>query len=379
MADYPLKELGGKTPLEAAHTPNMDFVAREGKGGRLLTIPQGMPAGSDVANLSLLGYSPKRYYTGRGPLEAASAGVKLGEGDIAFRCNFITVKDGKIMDFTAGHISTPEAQELIELLNARMDCGRFYPGVSYRNLFVSRLGEGVKTTPPHDTVGEEILRHLPRGGEGAESLASLVLDSARVLENSYVNRRREEEGEKPATMIWLWGQGRKPQLPGFEHRYGLRGAVISGVDLIKGIGIYMGLNAPEVPGATGYYDTSYGNKAAYALKALEDKDFCFLHVEAPDEAGHEGDLEMKIKAIEAIDEQIVGRFLEEMDGEFCLSVLTDHPTPLEVKTHTREEVPFAIYGHGEKDSVNSFSERESRKGSYGTLEGNRFLEILRGQ
>lgn len=379
MADYPLKELGGRTPLEAARTPNMDFIAREGIGGLLKTIPQGMPTGSDVANLSLLGYRPENYYTGRGPLEAVSAGVELANSEVAFRCNFITVSEGKIEDFTAGHISSGEAKELIELLNESrlVERGRFYPGVSYRNLFIAPYGNNLKTAPPHDTVGEEIEGYLPKAGGEAERLASLILASRKVLEKSEVNRKREKEGKKPANMVWLWGQGRKPELPGFEDTYCLSGAVIAGVDLIKGIGIYAGLKAIDVPGATGYYDTSYRNKAEYALKALEEVGYCLIHVEAPDEASHEGSLEMKLKTIEAIDEQIVGRLLREMQGDFTIAVLTDHPTPIEVGTHTREEVPFAVYSPRRgRDKIRAFSEKEAGRGQHGKIRGWEFIKLL---
>ncbi len=381
MADYPLEELGGKTPLEAADTPNMDFIANKGKGGKLVTIPEGMPTGSDVANLSLLGYDPRKYYTGRGPLEAVSAGVSLGRDEVAFRCNFITVEEGRIKDFTAGHISSQEGKELIELLNnsSLAGYGRFYSGVSYRNLFICSFGAEVEAVPPHDIVGEKIDENLIKNGEKAEVLNRIMLESREILEKAKVNQKRIEAGKNPANMIWLWGQGKRPELPSFRELYNLQGAVISAVDLIKGLGIYAGLKAVEVPGATGYYDTNYRNKAEYALKVLEEVDYCYLHVEAPDEAGHEGNLEMKIKAIEAIDKEIVGRLLDSLD-DFKIAVLTDHPTPIEVKTHTNGAVPFAVYREGNKsDEMKAFSEKEAEKGKYGTMKGWEFTEILTGE
>ncbi len=379
MADYPLKVLKGKTPLEVASTPNMDFIASKGKGGKLVTIPNGMPRGSDVANLSLLGYNPEEYYTGRGPLEAASAGVPLGRGEVAFRCNFITEHEGKIEDFTAGHISSQEGKQLIELLNtSRLTTdGKFYTGMSYRNLFVCSCGADVKAVPPHDITGERIDRNLIKDGEDAELLNKIMLDSKNILEKSEVNRKRVAAGHNPANMIWLWGQGKKPELPDFKEVYNLRGAVISAVDLIKGLGIYTGLKAISVPGATGYYDTNYRNKADYTLKIIEEVDYCYIHIEAPDEAGHEGNLEMKIKAIEAIDKEIVGRLLDNLEN-FRIAVVTDHPTPIEIKTHTADAVPFAVYGPGSnnRDEMKAFSEKDADKGRYTKRKGWELTNIL---
>jgi 2,3-bisphosphoglycerate-independent phosphoglycerate mutase len=296
MADYPIKELGGKTPLQVANTPNMDEVAARGVSGTLKTIPEEMGAGSDVANLSILGYDPRKYYTGRGPLEAASIGVKMGSKDIAFRCNLITEKDGKLADYCADHISTEEAKKLIDTLNeSYSEIGEFYAGVSYRHLFLLReADEDLICTPPHDVIGGTISDHLikPRDNPIAEKLNDMILDSKNILSKHPINIEREEKGKNPANMIWLWGQGKRPQMETLFQKYGVKGAIVSAVDLIKGIGVYAGMSVINVPGATGYYDTNYEGKADYALKALEDHDYVYVHVEAIDEAAHAGDLEI---------------------------------------------------------------------------------------
>jgi len=308
MADYPLDELGGKTPLQVARKPNMDRVAREGRSGLLESIPEGMQAGSDVAILSILGYDPVRHYTGRGPIEAAALGVMLGRGDVAFRCNLVTLEGGVMVDYSAGHISNDEAKALIEALNEELGGGmvKFYSGVSYRNiLVVSGVNfDGVECTPPHDITGMKVDDYLPRG-EGSELLLELIERSWRVLEGHPVNARRIREGKRAANSIWPWGQGRRPDLQSFEERFGVRGAIISAVDLVRGLGVLTGLRVVNVPGATGYYDTNYAGKGEYALRALESVDFVLVHVEAPDEAGHAGDIENKVKAIEKIDSEIL--------------------------------------------------------------------------
>ncbi|MGQ9628724.1 MAG: cofactor-independent phosphoglycerate mutase [bacterium] len=370
MADYPIPELGGRTPLEVARTPNMDFLARRGTLGRTSTLPTDMPAGSDVAQLSIMGYDPRKCYPGgRGPLEAASMRIDLSEGEFAYRCNLVTVRDGMIVDYCAGHISTEEARTLISLLDGALGGPdvRFYPGVSYRHLAViSGVGEGIEATPPHDIMGEPFLRHLPRGS-GSELLIDLIRRSWDVLKDCPVNRDRESQGKPPANMIWLWGQGAKPKLPTFRERFSLKGAVISAVDLIRGIGVLAGLDVIEVPGATGYLDTNYRGKAEYALRALETRDLVYIHVEAPDEAGHNGNLGEKIEAIERFDSDVVGTILAGLPelGEHKILVMPDHYTPISRRTHTREAVPFAIY-----DSRND-SENPSRsfeeKSSEGTL------------
>ena len=360
MADYPVEGLKGKTPLMVAKTPHMDWLARHGEIGLVRTIPDGFNPGSEIANLSIFGYDPIHYYTGRGPLEAASLGVKLQPDDIAFRCNLITVqfKGTKIFmeDFSAGHITNDEAREIIIDLNKSMGTNdiQFYPGVSYRHLMVLKDGANkyknlgkLELTPPHDIIGKEISPFLPeihgRGGE--DQILFLMNESQRLLKNHRVNFAREAKGLKPANSIWLWGQGRSPRMITLKERFGVEGYVISAVHLLKGIGILAGLEALEVPGATGYFDTNYDGKAQYALRGLKEKDFVYVHVEAPDEAGHMGDLRLKIEAIEAFDEKIVGAILKGMSDfkSYKILVLPDHPTPLSVRTHTADPVPYVIY------------------------------------
>jgi 2,3-bisphosphoglycerate-independent phosphoglycerate mutase len=352
MADYPLEELGNRTPLAAAQTPNMDFLATQGELGLARTIPAGMEPGSDVANLSIMGYDPATYHTGRAPLEAASMGVSLGPQDVAFRCNLVTLHHqagGDILmeDYSAGHISSNEAHELIGSINQTMGNGsrRFYPGVSYRHLLVWQGGqENWRTYPPHDLTGQSVRSYL--AGEGTEKpLLELVKSSWKVLAKHEVNRLRQERGQRPATSIWLWGQGRAPQMPTLQELYGLTGAVISAVDLMRGIGIYAGLKPIIVPGATGYLDTNYAGKVEAALDALETMDFVYLHVEAPDEAGHTGELKNKLKAIEDFDYRVVGPMLQGLKtlGPHRVLLMPDHRTPLVLKTHSPEPVPFAMY------------------------------------
>jgi len=357
MADYPVESLGGKTPLMVARTPHMDWMAKEGEIGLVRTIPGGFNPGSEIANLSIFGYDPIRYYTGRGPLEAASLGVKLGADDIAFRCNLVTLKfqGNKIVmeDFSAGHITNEEAKKVIIDLNKEMATNeiRFYAGVSYRHLMVLKDGaakfsnmEKSEITPPHDLIGKEISPFFPQMNE---PVFTLMKESQRLLKNHPVNLARESKGLPPANSIWLWGQGRSPQMITLKERFGMDGYVISAVHLIKGIGILAGLEVLEVPGITGYFDTNYDGKAQYALKGLKEKDFVYVHVEAPDEAGHMGDLRLKIEAIEAFDEKIVGAILKGMKEfkRYKVLVLPDHPTPLSVRTHTADPVPYTIYSN----------------------------------
>jgi len=360
MADYPIEGLKGKTPLMVAKTPHMDWLARHGEMGLVRTVPDGFNPGSEIANLSIFGYDPIQYYTGRGPLEAASLGVKLRPDDIAFRCNLITLQfqGTKIFmeDFSAGHITDDEAKRIIMDLNKVMGTNaiQFFPGVSYRHLMVLRDGaakysklEKLQLTPPHDILEKEISPFLPEihGGNGGDQILFLMNESQRFLKHNPVNLAREAKGLKPANSIWLWGQGRSPQMVTLKERFGTEGYVISAVHLLKGIGIYAGLEVLEVPGATGYFDTNYDGKAQYALRGLKEKDFVYVHVEAPDEAGHMGDLRLKIEAIEAFDEKIVGAILNGMrDFErYRILVLPDHPTPLSVRTHTADPVPYVIY------------------------------------
>jgi len=375
MGDYPIESLGNKTPLEFAKTPNMDSLAASGKFGLFATVPKGYPPGSDVANLSILGYSPAKYYTGRAPLEAASIGVKLGPTDIAFRCNLVTLADKNgvtIMDdYSSGHITTEDADGIIKTLDAALKSEgvRFYTGTSYRHLMVWKDGpKNVKTTPPHDISDKDIAPHLPKGEETSKvaAMSRLMKASQEILKDHPVNKRRRANGKKPATSIWLWGQGVAPSMPTFKERFGINGAIISAVDLMKGIGIYAGLEVLNVPGVTGYIDTNYKGKAEYCLAALEQKDLDFVcvHVEAPDEAGHNGNLQDKLRAIEDFDREVVGRVLTGLKkfDAYTVMALTDHPTPIALKTHTSDPVPFALYKTGaaasKKQSV-KFCENEA--------------------
>ncbi len=351
MADWKIEALGGRTPLEAAEKEGADRMAREGLLGLVQIVPKTMYPGSDVSNLSILGYDPREYYTGRSPLEAASIGVELSETDVAVRCNIVTIEgdldNGKMIDYSAGHITTEEATLLLSSLNEKMNGNgvRFYPGVSYRNLMVWEGGaEDVTTVPPHDIMGMPLVDHLP-SGDGAEFLVRVMKESREVFRNHPVNERRKAEGKKEASCVWLWGQGKPPKMPPFEDRYGLRGSVIAAVDLVRGIGKYLGLELIDVPGATGYVDTNFKGKGEYCLAQLEKKDFVLVHVEAPDEAGHNGDAEGKVKAIEEIDRHIISPLLARIDDGEDLRILflPDHPTPVEIRTHSNEPVPFVMY------------------------------------
>ncbi|MCL7411838.1 MAG: cofactor-independent phosphoglycerate mutase [Methanosarcinaceae archaeon] len=386
MADIPMDEFGGKTVLQKANTPNMDYITKNGRAGLAITVPDGMPPGSDIANMSILGYDPKKYYSGRAPLEAASMGISLNNGDVAFRCNLITVKDDIITDYSAGHITSKEAKTLIEAVNSELNTEkiRFYPGISYRHLMVASddVGIDAECTPPHDVIGEAKENYLPTGKD-SELLCELTEASRTILEDHPVNSERVKNGKNPANYIWLWGQGYAPSFTKFEQLYGMTGSIISAVDLLKGIGIYAGLDVIEVPGATGYLDTNYSGKAEYALESLKDHDFVFVHVEAPDEAGHMGDVNAKITAIEDFDKLVVGRILEyalESDEDITILVLPDHPTPISIKTHTSNPVPFAVYstaGIGpDPDGAAKFDEDSAKKGSFGTVYAADLVQML---
>jgi 2,3-bisphosphoglycerate-independent phosphoglycerate mutase len=372
MADYPLKDLNNKTPLQVAKKPNMDKLALKGCSGFLKTVPEGMDPGSDVANLSIMGYDPEKYYTGRGPLEAASMGVDLAKDDVAFRCNLITEKNGILDDFNAGHITTPESSRLIDLLNDNFSEGKFHLGISYRHLFVFKNKEsaGLKTTPPHDIVGELISEHLikPENEDNAILLNKIMEKSEKILLKAPVNEKRITDGKKPANRIWLWGQGPAPEIDTFLDKYGLNGATITGVDLIKGIGVYLGLENINVPGATGYFDTDYSAKGKFAIEALKNHDIIFIHVEAPDEAGHAGDVHEKIKAIEEIDSKILGPLMKALDeyDDYTVVLLPDHATPIDVRTHTMDPVPYVIFSTNlEPDLVDKYDEFSCKNGSLG--------------
>jgi 2,3-bisphosphoglycerate-independent phosphoglycerate mutase len=369
MADEPI--LGGKTPLEVADTPWMDRIARDGAMGMVRTVPDGCEAGSDIANLGILGYDPRCYYTGRGPLEAASRNIPLASSDIAYRCNLITVRQGTMIDFSAGHITSSEGESLLTSLGGSLQTVSLYHGISYRNILVVHDGGGAETAPPHDIVGKEIALFLPKGRD-AEVLISCMQKSREVFANHPVNKAREASGYPPATQVWPWSGGNYPSLPTFRDRYGMNGGVISAVDLLSGIARCAGMEVISVPGATGYLDTDYQAKARYAIDALKHLDFLYLHVEAPDEAGHLGDAEEKIRAIERID-GMVGTIVQKFSG--IVAVLPDHPTPLRLKTHTADPVPFAISGK-ERDKTLFFSEDEGRKGGYGTIDATEFLPLL---
>ncbi|NMC88885.1 MAG: cofactor-independent phosphoglycerate mutase [Methanomicrobiales archaeon] len=371
MADEPLAELGGKTPLEYAEIPNMDRIARDGRCGMLRTVPDGFEPGSDIANLSILGYDPRTTYTGRGPLEAVSMGVTLHDGDFAYRCNLVTVRDGVMEDFNAGHISSVEGAELLRDLDAALEDIRVYPGVGYRNLMVVSSALGAETTAPHDIVGQPVDDYLPRGGD-AEILRDCMERSEEIFADHPVNRRRLQEGKLPATGIWPWSGGKRPSIAPFREKYGLAGGMISAVDLLRGIALLAGMEVIDVPGATGFLDTDYEAKARYAVRALDHLDFVYVHVEAPDEAGHMGSVEEKVRAIERLDEAI-GIVLDRPDT--TIAVLPDHPTPIRTKTHTADPVPFAVLGKG-RDDVSAFSEDEAARGSFGLVQAPKFLSLL---
>jgi 2,3-bisphosphoglycerate-independent phosphoglycerate mutase len=351
MGDYPIEELGGKTPLEAAATPHLDRLAGCGRMGMVPTIPPGMEAGSDVANMSLLGYDPARYHTGRAPLEAASMGVRLTPDEVALRCNLVTLAvDGQgvtiMQDYSAGHVSTEEAHQLVaDLQPAVADTPlTLYPGVSYRHLLVWAGGRvDVITTPPHDITGEPVARYQELYQQEAH-LVDFIQRARAILADHPVNQARKAAGKSPANAVWLWGQGKAPSMPTLKERFGLTGAMISAVDLLKGLGVYAGLEPLAVAGATGYLDTNYAGKVSAALKALETGNFVYVHIEAPDEAGHEGSLPKKLQAIEAFDANVVGPLLEgaRRFPRVRLLVVTDHFTPISRRTHVKDPVPFLL-------------------------------------
>lgn len=374
MADRPIQSLGGKTPLQYANTPAIDYVAAHGINGVLKTVPEGFTPGSEIANLGILGYDVAQVYEGRGSLEAASMGVDIDDDEVAMRMNLICVEDGKIKNHSAGHISTEEARQLIAALQQSLGSDKinFFTGVSYRHLLKIKGGNKyVKCTPPHDVPGEAVDIHLPvaetaEAEPTAELLRQLIRRSYDVLSQHPINIKRVSEGHDPANMLWPWSLGYRPSMQTLHDLYGIgSGVVISAVDLIKGIGIYAGLKPIEVDGATGLYDTNYEGKAQAAIEALRgDTDFVFLHVEASDEAGHEGDVALKIKTIEYLDSRIVAPILKavkQIDEPVAIAVLPDHPTPCDVRTHTSELVPFAIYNPMvAADGVTLFDEESAR-------------------
>ena len=352
MADWPCEELGGKTPLEAARKPNMDRLATRGALGLVATIPAGMPAGSDVGTMTMMGYDPRRYHTGRAPIEAASQGIELGPADVVFRMNLVSLKpagtggDQLMDDFTAGHITSEEAAQIVADLRRELAGNgiEFFNGVSYRHLMVWREGTAnTNLTPPHDITGKEIDSHLPNG-EGAQRLNDLMRRAASLLAEHPVNRLRRERNLAVASSVWFWGQGTRPAVPTLKECFGLQGSVISAVDLVNGIGRLAGLELTKVPGATGFLDTDYAAKGRYGLESLRKHDFLLLHIEAPDEAGHMGRADLKTEAVERIDQLIVGPLVEGLArlGDFAILLMPDHATPSKLKTHSPEPVPFAL-------------------------------------
>jgi 2,3-bisphosphoglycerate-independent phosphoglycerate mutase len=385
MSDIAYKELGNKSPLQYAETPNMDFMAQRGRVGLAQTVPKGLPPGSDVANLSVFGYDPRTCYTGRSPLEAISMGVVLGPDDVAFRMNLVTLKpQGSsiyMQDFSAGHISTEEGRELVATLQKELGTAEFefHPGVGYRHLMVWRGGKaGMRSTPPHDITGKAILDSLP-SGEGADVLNNIMNHAQMVLHSHPVNVKRKDQDKLPANSVWLWGHGKVPQIKTYREKFGLTGAVISAVDLIKGIGICAGLDIINVEGATGYIDTNYVGKGLAALAALENHDFVYVHVEAPDEASHEGIMQHKLQAIADFDRHVVGTVLEGIKkfGDYAILCMPDHPTPVKLMTHTSDPVPFVIYRGetGEGSSVTAYDEFQARATGV-VVEGHTLLPSL---
>ena len=389
MADEPIGSLGGRTPLQAACKPSIDRVAALGRSGMLATVPAGFAPGSEIANLSVLGYDLPKVFEGRGSLEAASMGVRIEDGEMAMRCNLLTIEQGRIKNHSAGHITSEEAAELIVFLQKELGGGdaNFFPGVSYRHLLKLKGGDKrIATTPPHDVPGtpyrDVLVRALvPEAEATAVRINELVERSQELLKDHPVNRARMAAGKEPANSIWPWSPGYRPRMETLMQRYGIRdGVVISAVDLIKGIGVYAGLKPVDVEGATGLYTTNYEGKARAALDALRAHDFVFLHIEASDEAGHEGDAELKVRTIEYLDSRVVKTILDEISGwdePVSMAILPDHPTPCALRTHTAKPVPFTIYRTGVSgDGVQRFDERSAQEGSYGNLSGDEFMNLF---
>ena len=390
MADEPIAALGDRTPLQAADTPAMDWIAGAGRTGQLYTVPPGYEPGSEVAHLSLLGYDLQKVFEGRGSLEAASMGVPVEEEEMALRCNLICISGDVIKNHSAGHISDAEAHELIDYLQRELgsESVHFFPGVSYRHLLKIKRGDKhLRCTPPHDVPGTPFRSVLPKAlkpeaEETARLLNDLILRSQELLAQHPVNLKRVAEGKDPANSIWPWSPGYRPAMETLQQKYGIgRGAVISAVDLIRGIGVYAGLEPIMVEGATGLYDTNYEGKARAAIDALQgDYDFVFLHVEASDEAGHEGDYELKVKTIEALDHRICQPIIDatlQMQEPVTIALLPDHPTPCRIRTHSSAPVPFAIFRPGQRpDRVPRFDEEVTRYGMYGTMSRDEFIKAL---
>ena len=389
MADEPIAELGEKTPLQVANTPNMDRIARQGQSGSFLTLPEGFPTSSDVANLSVLGYDLTSCYTGRGPLEAASRGINLAPDQIAFRCNLITEKDGILEDYSGGHISNEDARQLMDALQDEFGNPEvhFYPGVSYRNLLIltgEKFSAKLNYHKPDSSHGIKVAEILltPQSEEArltADFVNELTHRSKAFLEAHPTNKRRIREDEKPANMIWLWSPGKKPTFTPFEEKYGKMGAVISAVDVIFGIAAFAKMERIKVPGATGFIDTNYEGKAEAAIYALEANDFVFLHVEATDEVGHMGDLALKIKTLEEFDRRCIGHFFENFKADITAAVLPDHPVPVKLRKHTRTPVPVSICGPNiTPDDIQEYNEIVCPGGALGFMKGDELMKRLFG-
>lgn len=384
MADQPMAELDGRTPLAVAKTPHLDGLARAGVVGRVATIPPGMPPGSDVAALCIMGYDPSKVYTGRAPLEAAAQGHDLGPRDVAYRCNLITTDGDHIVDYSAGEITSEEGAVLMAVIEERLHTPQmhFFPGVSYRNLMIWQGGTvDVDTTPPHNVMGQPVAANLPRG-DAEELLRQMIWDSYEILRTHPINRRREDEGKRPANMIWLWGQGYAPKLENFPLAHGVTGTVISAVDLLRGIARIAGLRNPLVPGATGRLDTNWRGKAQAAISALAQDDFVFVHLEAPDECGHQGDLEGKIRAIELTDQEIIGPVWQAAQryGDARILILPDHYTPIAIRTHVGDPVPFVLAGTGIRpDAIDRDDEAIAAESPVLIEEGWRLIRLLLGE
>lgn len=389
MADEPIESLGGLTPLQMAKTPIMDSLAKKGRVGRLETVPLGFHPGSEIANLSVLGYNVAEVFEGRGSLEAASMGININDNEMAMRCNLICIENGKIKNHSAGHITTEEAVELIKFLQNELGDGKvsFHPGVSYRHLIkIKNADKHILCTPPHDVPGINykdviIKSENEKSKETADYVNFLILRSQELLPQHPINQKRIAEGKDPANSIWPWSPGYRPSMKTLKEIYGINnGVVISAVDLIRGIGVYAGLTPVIVEGATGLYDTNYEGKADAAIAALKDNDFVFLHIEASDEAGHEGDVALKIQTIEYLDSRILAPIVDaisKMSESVTVAVLPDHPTPCRLRTHTNSPIPFLICRPGDNpDSVTEYNEMSAESGSYGLLIGNEFMKHL---
>jgi 2,3-bisphosphoglycerate-independent phosphoglycerate mutase len=388
MADYPVPELGNKTPLQAAYKPNMDAIAAKGRSGLIKNVPDDMAPGSETAICSVLGYDPRIYCTGRGPLEAPAKGIELAQNDAAYRCNLITEKDGNILDYSAGHITTQEASQLITAIKEALGKPNkieFFVGLDYRHFLILRNfphPELIQCTPPHDAAGIAVSTVLPKAKspeaeKNAQMLRDLIEKSRSILRSHPVNAAREKAGKHPGNLIWPWGGGKKPSMSTLKEKYSVKSAVISAVDLVKGLGTYAGMEIINVKGATGLDNTNYEGKADAALKALKTNDLVFVHVEAPDEAGHCKDYKLKVKTIEDLDRRMLGRLLNGITEPYAVAILPDHPTPIKTGTHSREPVPFSIASPFLKpDGVEKFDEISAKKGAFGLVEKDFLISLL---